>query len=187
MTEVVVATLNVNFAEDSEATGGVLKLEIDNRSNGINGGDTSFEPGDDVGFFMFKDSNIDIIAGPTSTSGGITTAQPSSGSKQLDEFISFSNSDSGSLGYPPSSGVDLEWMGRVYRIFEDADGRTRAVPYTNPPLPNRRYSQLKMPDNVAGVLRAKYTATGSLHRLRSVPTDITEVMIFAIGEIPSES
>jgi hypothetical protein len=42
-----------------------------------------------------------------------------------------------------------------------------------------------MPDKmqVAGVLRARYTTTGSLWRLRSVPNDITEVLLFAIGEI----
>ena len=49
MAEIVVATLNVNFSEDAESSkSGVLKLEIDDRENGLNGGDTSFQPGDTV-------------------------------------------------------------------------------------------------------------------------------------------
>jgi hypothetical protein len=32
-----------------------------------------------------------------------------------------------------------------------------------------------------GILRATYTSNGSLYRLRSVPEDITEALIFAIG------
>ena len=177
MAEVVVATLNVNFAEDSTATQGVLKLEIDDREDGLNAGDTSFQPGDTVGFWLFKDSNVNLItATPISTSGGVTSA--GSASKEIDEYLTFSNTDSSSLGYPPSGSVTLEWVGRDYKIA----GTTVTVTTV---LPERTRSQLAMPDKtqVAGVLRARYTTTGSLWRLRSVPTDITEALLFTIGEI----
>lgn len=177
MAEVVVATLNVNFSEDTEATQGVLKLEIDDRENGLNGGDTSFQPGDTVGFWLFKDSNVTLNTSvPVSTSGGVTSA--GSDSIEVDEYITFSNSDSASLGYPPSGSVSLDWIGRAYKI----SGTTVTTTST---LPERTRSQLKMADGsqVVGVLRAQYTASGSLYRLRSVPTDITEVLIFAIGTV----
>lgn len=177
MAEIVVATLNVNFAEDTEATQGVLKLEIDDREDGLNAGDTSFQPGDTVGFWLFKDSNVTLNTSvPVSTSGGVTSA--GSASKEIDEYITFSNSDSASLGYPPSGSVTLEWIGRAYKI----DGTSVT---TTTVLPERTRSQLAMPDKtqVAGVLRARYNTSGSLYRLRSVPTDITEVLIFAIGTV----
>lgn len=46
MTEVVVATLNINFDADAAGGQGILKLELDDREDGLNGGDTSFAPGD---------------------------------------------------------------------------------------------------------------------------------------------
>ena len=175
MAEVVVATLNVNFAEDTTTTQGVLKLEIDDREEGLNAGDTSFEPGDTVGFWLFKDSNVTLnTAVPVSTSGGVTGA--GTGSKEIDEYITFSNSDSASLGYPPSGSVDIEWVGRCYKVEGSSVSTTTA-------LPERTRSQLKMENTVAGVLRARYTASGSLWRLRQVPEDIPEVLIFAIGTV----
>jgi hypothetical protein len=176
MTEVVVATLNVNFSEDTTATEGVLKMEIDDREDGLNAGDTSFSPGDNVGFFLYKDSNVTVEYGPASTSGGITAS--GSASKDVDEYITFSNSDSGSLGYPPSGSVSLEWQGRCLKIVGTEVTQTTT-------LPERTRSNLKMADgsSVAGVLRAQYSTTGSLYTLRAVPEDITEVLIIAIGSI----
>jgi hypothetical protein len=177
MAEVVVATLNVNFAEDTTAdTTGVLKLEIDDREDGLNAGDTSFQPGDTVGFFLFKDSNVTVEYGPSATSGGITAS--GSASKDIDEYITFSNSDSGSLGYPPSGSVSLEWQGKCLKIVGTEVTQTTA-------LPERTRSNLKMANgsSVAGVLRARYSTTGSLYTLRSVPKDITEVLIIAIGSV----
>lgn len=177
MAEVVVATLNVTFSDDTDtSTEGVLKLEIDDRETGLNGGDTSFEPGDTVGFWLFKDSNVTVVSGPNSTSGGITSA--GSASKDIDEYITFSNSDSASLGYPPSGAVTLNWEGRCYKIVD-------TTVTTHSALPDRTRSQLKMPSgvSVAGILRARYTTTGSLYLLQNVPTDITETLIFAIGTV----
>ena len=184
MAELVVATLNVDFSTTDETTTddgeNTLKLEIDDREEGLNGGDTSFEPGDTVGFWLFKGSNVTVISGPSSTAGGITSA--GSDSKEIVEYITFSNSDSGSLGYAPSGSVALEWQGRCYQIIKTSAGVSVITIST---LPNRTSSQLKMPNNesVVGVLRAQYTTTGLLYRLQSVPEDITEVSIFAIGRI----
>ncbi len=178
MAEIVVATLNVNFSEDTESSkSGVLKLEIDGRENGLNGGDTSFQPGDTVGFWLFKDSNVTLETPvPISTSGGVTGA--GTGSLAVDEFITFSNSDTASLGYPPTGSVTLQWIGRAYKI----DGTSVTTQTT---LPERTRSQLRMADGsqMMGILRATYTANGSLYRLRSVPEDITEALIFAIGSV----
>jgi hypothetical protein len=178
MIEYVVATLNVNFADKTDTISGVLKLEIDDRENGLNSGKTSFEPGDTVGIMMYQDGNVDLLVNPTSTSGGLT--REGGGSKEIDEFITFSNSESGSLGYPPSGTPDLQWQGQTFKIDDN-----KAVPFSAEI--ERSYSQLKIKDNfkIAGVLRARYTTSGIGYKLRSVPKDITEVLVFAIGKVES--
>ena len=177
MANIVVASLNVTFGEDAEGTEGQLKLEIDDRPDGMNGGDTSFSPGDNVYFFRFKDSNVTVLD-QFVTAGGISNA--GSASKAVDEQITFSNSDTGSLGYPPTGSVSLSWLGRCYEIRTDGSIRS------NTSLPEVTGSNLKMRDGkkVAGILRAVYSSSGALFRLSGVPVDFTEVSIFAIGSYP---
>ena len=177
MAEVVVATLNVSFDADTESTTGNLKLEIDDREDGLNGGDTSFSPGDDAYYFLFKDSNIDVVSHVT-TAGGTAPASPSSGTKDIDENITFSNSDTGSLGYPPDGSVTMKWLGRCYEI-KGTDVTS------NTTLPEVTRSELKIAGGkkVAGVLNCVYSSTGSLHKLSSVPKDFKESMIIAVGTV----
>jgi hypothetical protein len=180
MTEVVVATLNVTFNTDEDAGTagrGTIKLEIDDREDGLNGGDTSFSPGDDAYFFMFKDESVTLITNtPVSTAGGVSSA--GSGIKAIEDQISFTNSDTSSLNYPPNGGVSLEWFGRSYAL----SGTTLSI---NNTLPEISGSELKIPGGkkVIGVLKCTYNTTGSLWKLSSVPVDITEVVIVAIGTV----
>ena len=176
MAEVVVATLNVSFSDDTAGIGGVLKLEIDDREDGLNNGNTSFKPGDSPAFFMFKDSNVNIVVPPRASAGGITGS--GSGTKEIDENITFSNSDTASLNYPPDGGVTMSWLGNSYNL----EGTTVT---SNSTLPDIELSSLKMPDGkqIIGVLNCKYNSTGSLHKLQSVAKDMLEVIIFAVGTV----
>jgi hypothetical protein len=177
MTEVVVATLNVNFSAESEGTGGSIKLEIDDREDGLNGGDTSFAPGDDAYFFLFKDANVTLITDiPERTAGGVTSA--SSATKVVDEYLTFSNSDTSSLGYPPDGSVTMTWQGRSYQL-------SVTTLSTNTALPEVSGSELRMAGGkkVIGILRCQYDSTGSLWKLSNVPEDIADVLVFAIGTV----
>lgn len=174
MAEVIVATLNVSFGDDTTGDSqGVLKLEIDDRENGLNGGDTSFSPGDDAYYFLFKDANVTVNEHET-TAGG--KSSQGTGVKQIDENITFTNSDSSSLGYPPDGAVTRKWLGRSFEI-----SGTTVSP--NSTLPDVDGSNLTMPGGkkVAGVLNCVYTSTGDLYKLSSVPKDILDVLIIAIG------
>ena len=176
MAEVVVATLNVSVSDDAtDEGGGVLKLEIDDREDGLNGGDTSFAPGDDAYYFLFKDANVTVIHHET-TAGGKSSA--GSGTKAIDENITFSNSDTSSLGYPPSGGVTMKWLGRSFEI------RGTQV-LSNTSLPEVNGSELKMQGGkkVVGLLNCTYNATGDLFKLSGVPVDFPEALIFAVGTI----
>lgn len=175
MTEVVVATLNVSFDSTDSTTTGNIKLEIDDRVDGLNNGNTSFKPGDDAYYWLFKDDNVTVLE-HLCTAGGISGV--GSDSKAIDETITFTNSDSGSLGYPPSGGVTMDWLGRSYQI----SGTTVS---SNSSLPEVTRSELKMSNSkkVAGILRCRYTTTGTLHKLSGVPLDFKESMIIALGSI----
>ncbi len=173
MAEIIVATLNVSFG-DSTGTQGALKLEIDDREDGLNGGDTSFAPGDDVYYFLFKDANVTVLDHEV-TAGGRTSQ--GTGTKSLDENITFSNSDTSSLGYPPDGAVSMEWLGRSYEIRGDQV-------FSNTSLPEVTGSELKMGGKkVVGLLNCVYTSTGNLYKLSGVPKDFKEVLIFAIGSV----
>jgi hypothetical protein len=177
MAEVIVATLNVSFSEDTteDTTQSVLKLEIDDREDGLNNGDTSFSPGDDAYYFLFKDSNVTVLDHEV-TAGG--KSSEGSGTKSINESITFSNSDTASLGYPPDGAVALQWLGRSFEIRG-----TTIVP--NSTLPEITRSELKMPNGkkVAGLLNCVYTSTGTLYKLSNVPKDFEEVLVFAIGTV----
>ncbi len=175
MTEVVVATLNVSFDSTTETATGNIKLEIDDRADGLNNGNTSFKPGDDAYYWLFKDSNVTLLEHIV-TAGG--TSSQGSDTKAIDENITFTNSDTGSLGYPPDGAVTMDWLGRSYEI------RGTAVSI-NTTLPEVTRSELAMANGkkVAGILRCRYNSTGTLHKLSGVPSDFTESMIIAIGSI----
>ena len=179
MANIVVASLNVTFGEEegTDGTEGQLKLEIDDRADGLNGGDTSFAPGDDVYFFRFSDSNVSVLE-QFSTAGGISPS--GTADKAVDENITFANSDTGSLSYPPSGSVSLSWLGRCYEIQTDGS----VSPNTT--LPEVTRSNLKMAGGkkVAGILRAEYSSAGSLFKLSGVPVDFEEISLFAIGSYP---
>jgi hypothetical protein len=174
MAEVIVATLNVTFDDsDSGDSQGVLKLEIDDREDGLNGGDTSFKPGDDAYYFLFKDPNVTVHEHET-TAGGKSGA--GSGTKDIDENITFSNSDTSSLNYPPNGAVTRKWLGRSFKLVG-----TNVV--ANNALPDVNGSELSMPggEKVIGILNCTYSATGDLYKLSGVPKDFREVLIIAIG------
>lgn len=175
MAEVIVATLNVTFDDDADTGGnqGVLKLEIDDREDGLNNGDTSFSPGDDAYYFLFKDDNITVHEHET-TAGGKSSA--GSGTKAIDENITFSNSDTSSLNYPPDGSVTRKWLGRSFEV-------TGTSVSPNTALPEVDGSELSMSGGkkVVGILNCTYNSTGALYKLSGVPKDFREVLIIAIG------
>lgn len=177
--EVVKATLNVSFGDDDTANAGAgIKLEIDDREDGLNEGETSFQPGDDAYFFMFVDTDkVDLITTtPITTAGGVTSQ--GSDSKDIDETISFSDSEEASLGYAPDGAVTMAWLGKAYVL----DKKTHTLSHYST-LPERDGALLSIDGGkkVFGVLSATYSTTGSLWKLSGVPLDFPEAMIIATG------
>lgn len=185
-TEVVVATLNVSFDSEAASVSGNLKLEIDDRPTGGNKGNTSFKPGDDVYYLQFKDSNVSITA-HVATAGGTAMDGSVSGLKTIDEPITFSNSDTSSLGYPPDGAVTMEWLGKSFEVKSAVDTndatKTIVTLVPNTTLPEIERSELRMADGkkVVGVLRCQYSSTADVYKLSKVPKDFKEAMIISVG------
>lgn len=180
-TELVISTLNVSFNTDTTGTNTGIILEVDDRTDGYNAGETSFKPGDSVYYWLFQGSLITEIIEHFSTAGAVSLE--ATDSKEVTEIITFTNSNTASLQYPPSSSVDLEFLGRSFQIVKNEvsaitptmllDGQdltTSALDGSSP--------------KIAGLLRATYTTTGEIWLLnveKQAAIDFKEVMVVAMG------
>ena len=105
-------TIQVTFGSSSSSAAGtnsVLTAEIDSRTDGLNGGKTSFLPGDSVYFLAYMSSDVQVSSVVTSAG---TVAQAGSVMVQKSEDVQFQNTDTASLSFPANSIVSMTWMGR---------------------------------------------------------------------------
>ena len=170
----VTATLNISFS-DSSASGGALSLEVDDRPDGLNGGNTSFKPGDEVGFLRFKADFIKIDT-QEATVGAI---QPSgTGTKLISgddaDYITFSGSNTASLKYPADGNVTLTQQGKVF----DKDGDIVSVN-----LSVKDQVDVTSPKEIYGVFKAEYSSKFEAFKLTSVPPDMLQALVFCIGTV----
>ena len=94
---------------DAAAAGAHLSAEIDRRENGLNGGKTSFAPGDTVHFLVYKSSNV-TLENPVASAGSVAFTG-STNVEQTQDLI-FANSNEARLRVPPVGGVtSTQWLG----------------------------------------------------------------------------
>jgi hypothetical protein len=106
------ATIRVQFGspDGSGGASGHLSAEVDARSDGLNGGRTSFSPGETVHILVYKSNNVAITE--TICSAGSLTAQGTTTVTLSDELM-FEDTDSASLSVPARGGLDTAvWYGR---------------------------------------------------------------------------
>lgn len=171
----VTATLLVDFAANAATSEGLL-LEIDDRESGLNGGETSFRPGDEAYYLMY-------LAGLTlqqhhSNAGSISSqgsgARAVSGVDALS--LGFAKEKEKSLSYPATGGLtSWEWIGTV----RDADDQVITGPTPEIVADGRT---LRTAEKVTGILKLEYNAPYDAYRLSAVPSDIEQVQIFAEAE-----
>ncbi len=106
------ATIRVQFGSPDGAGGasGHLSAEVDARPNGLNGGKTSFSPGETVYILVYKSDNVSITE--TICSAGSLTAQGTATVTVADELM-FEETDSASLSVPARAELASSvWYGR---------------------------------------------------------------------------
>lgn len=150
-----VTTQIVQFGEGSGADPYAdlhLSAEIDDRDDGLNGGDTDFQPGDTAYFLVFKSTSI-TLSNPVASAG--SCAYQGTTSVEKVDFVSFANEDEGSLDVPAASIVSKDWVG------QDLGATTLQSDQVTLKLDSP-------PSGIyAGVLRVTYVATATVGALVS--------------------
>lgn len=105
------ATIRVQFGNpDGSGASGHLSAEIDTRPQGLNGGRSSFSPGETVYLLVYKSDNVSIT--DTICSAGSLSSQGSAVVTVTEELM-FEDSDTATLGKPARSGITQSvWYGR---------------------------------------------------------------------------
>ncbi len=175
MPEIVTANLTVNFTADNQQTAnkGGIALEVDSRPDGLNGGNTSFRPGDDVHILRFITGNVNITV-QQATAGSLAGA----GSGLFDVLnlaVSFNNQKEVSLSKPVSSGFSIQKFGRTF----DAKGQPKTL---NASLVDS--NAIALPEPGYGFFIVSYKASYNAFKLSGVPVTTPQAMVFALGEIP---
>lgn len=163
----VTASLVVQLGGGAGA-GGLLKAEIDDRSDGFNNGDTDFRPGDPVYYLVYTGSNTRVSA-QQSTLGAISSVGKYT--RDVEEVISFANARTASLSYPVSSGLSVTWMGPSPGVAQLQGD-----------------DELVLPAAGLGIATVKYKTAFEAFRLSNLPGTVNgeqsySVLIVITGEV----
>lgn len=182
---VVTASLTVSFQKEETSGDGFLSWEVDDRpedEGGLNGGDTSFSPGDTAWLLLFTEKNVTLT--DTFTSGGTLTSGASgqvvSFKGDKTEYVTVTNSNTANLSKPANSGgVSLSWLGKNKKIGKgtaklemqkNTDGTASEV-------------VINLGTEMVGVIKAEYDSSATSYKISGVPVDYPMVVVFATGTI----
>lgn len=184
---VVTASLTVNFEKQETSGDGFLSWEVDDRSKadgGLNNGDTSFSPGDTVYVLLYQEKNVTLTE--TFSSGGSFVESAAGQLKSFTgtnaEYITVTNSNTANLSKPANSGgVVLSWIGRKLAI---GGGEINDPPIMLK-LASGENSEviIDVGTEAVGVIKAEYVSESTAYKLSGVGADIPVVVIFASGTV----
>lgn len=166
MANLITTSIVVNFGQGDQ---GILQAEIDNRPTGYNSGDTSFAPGEEPAFLIFKTSNV--ILNSITPSVGSIQGLSSTVNITKDEFITFEDSKTATTAYPVTGNFTSTWIGRSLG----------AVTVTN-------QKDISVATKGVAVLKVTYTSQAIAKRLTGVPTTLGgetsfPVVIYIVGTV----
>jgi len=143
------ATIRVVFGTDFSA-GDHLSAELDSRTDGLNNGLTSFNPGDTAYILVYKTPNVTITEA-TVSAGSIADA--GTAVVELEEDVFFEDSNTASLNKPADTISSVTFYGR------NLGNVTLLDPLT-----------IKADDKGVAVAKVKYVTTAQVAALTSPPT-----------------
>lgn len=174
MAKGITASIVVQFSKASAEANAILQAEIDDREDGLNAGKTSFEPASTAYFLVYKSSNVTYET-PRVTAGNIVSA--AGGTRSIvDEFITFTGSETGSTQYPINDGTLVyKWVGLAGgNVTVTGENEITVKPLTEG-------------DPVFGVLAVDYQTSYAAYGIKS-PANISgytefPIVAFIIGTI----
>lgn len=155
MAGIVTTSLVVQFGAGSDSYH--LSAEIDSRTDGFNGGSTSFIGGDSPAFLVYKDTELSLAF--IASTGGVQ--QIGSGTIQQEEWLVFANEKTKSLAKPPTGTVTLTRYGGT-------SGATVVG------------SNVTLPSQGVAVYKAVYNANYTAYKLTNIPTTINGESTFQV-------
>lgn len=165
----VTANITVSFGTSKDSTvDGHLSAEIDDREDGLNGGNTSFAPGDTAHFLVYKSANV-TYDDPIASAGGVSAGSTGILVTKEDD-ITFANTDTASLSIPAEAIILTTWIGTSLGELDLIDTTT-----------------LKASAKGVAVARVKYSAKADAFAIASPEsvgglTDFS-ILVFILGHI----
>lgn len=170
MTEVT-ATIVVKFPDFVEDTlDGILIAQIDSREDGLNDGDVSFQPGDNIGFLVYVNSQV-VNLKLLSSTGNIVIISIGE-LRSVTEDIPFVHKDSASVSFPIFGGITEEWIG-----------------FDRGPVNIENDRDLVLSNGIStGILRVTYDTKFDAYSLEGTPSQLLgkpeyPVLITVVGEL----
>lgn len=144
----VTTSIVVQFS--TTGSSGILTAEIDSREAGFNSGKTSFQPGDQPAFLIYKSADVTIQSIEPSA-GNI--ADLGAGLEPIEELLTFANATEATLQKPISGALTYKWLGNNL-------GAPVVV----------GDNLIRVPTKGVGVLKVNYNAPWLAKRLSGLPT-----------------
>lgn len=107
MAENVTASLVVSFDTRGSDTS-TMSVEVDSRENGLNNGDTQFDPGDQVWCLLYKTDDVTVTGFYTSTGSMVAKGYEDI---VVEEFVAFPMDREATLSKPAIGPVSYLWVG----------------------------------------------------------------------------
>lgn len=156
----------------------ILTAEIDDRTDGGNKGNTSFSPGDDVYFLVFKSQLVDIVAKKSSMG---TIDEGVATTKEVEQVLTFANENKASVSYPLGTDTPTEeWYGTNYGPLTYNNESGEATSTVTP-----GDGTVAKPVQV-GVCKITYKSPCKMHKLTGASPDVPKpeysVVVFILGK-----
>jgi|PlaIllAssembly_1097288.scaffolds.fasta_scaffold00090_8 hypothetical protein len=166
MANVVTTSIVVQFSTGAAAQG-LLLVEVDDRdpaAGGLNGGKTSFAPGDPVNLLLYKTANVTLNAAIVSL-GSIAAGTSVTVAKEED--VIFAGEVETTTKYPVSGGFSYTWVGASLGTISLVGENTLRVP------------EPAAGSYAVGVAKVKYNATATVYKITHSDPGLPEYSIVA--------
>lgn len=151
----------------------IFNAEVDSRDDGLNGGKSSFNPGDSIYLLLFKTSNVNTIAEISSLG---TLVPQGTTTFDVEGFADFPNDGTYSLSYPVPAGASLstQWIGNNLGGFTVQNESEIVLSSTSDDLG----------DPFVGIMKYSYTAFADVYLLQDTFFDLPEysILCYFAGE-----
>lgn len=172
-TQQITTTIVVQFKGGGLDDAGRIQAELDStREGNLNGGKTTFGPGDSVHILVYKSTGI-VVSLPTTsvdTIQGTAVTKEGEGTLEVEETLRFVNQRDATARFPIQSLDSFKWVGNSLGLLTQIDDIT-----------------LRASTEGLSIAKVVYTAAFEIYRLSGVPVPLNaedefDVIIFIEGQ-----